>query len=591
MKQKFQKDEREVKTMNDLFSNIVDEENLKQVQLEVLKKLSDTLSKTAGPYGADTIILGDPGMGKPDIYTKDGHKTLCHIDFFNPLEKSIQSQLKEVTEHIANTVGDGTTSTVMMCYSIFNSLYDYFLNHKSLPKFKVVKELTYCIDTIKEEIRKNGRDITLGDIYKICMISTNGNESLSRDITGIYQEVGTSVYINVSTTSLHSENVTKTYNGMTLEKGYTTEAYVNTSDAKVIIPNPRIYSFVDPIDTPEMIDFMSNIIYNNILKPYNDRNFKDMIPTVILAPHISRDGTALLEELEKLLYQCPVNAKPPVLIIPGLNKFTDQYHDIFNLCGTKTIKKYIDPKVQNRDIEDGKAPNMTTIVDWYGTCERIEADNHKTMFINPSLMYNTNEDGELVYSDMYNGMVHFLETELDLAIKNDEGVMTIGTLRRRLNSLQNNLVDFFIGGISSIDRESIKDLAEDAVLNCRSACINGVGYGSNFEGYRATLKLYNEEENSLRKDIYKIILNAYDDVIKNLYKLNFNGNAEDLMEQNIKQGKPINLRTLTYDDKDDVLCSIDCDITILDAIKKVIIPMATSNQCLLLNVQHNKYLK
>ena len=138
MKQKFQKDEREVKTMNDLFSNIVDEENLKQV-----KKLSDTLSKTAGPYGADTIILGDPGMGKPDVYTKDGHKTLCHIDFFNPLEKSIQSQLKEVTEHIANTVGDGTTSTVMMCYSIFNSLYVYFLNHKSLPKFKVVKELTY----------------------------------------------------------------------------------------------------------------------------------------------------------------------------------------------------------------------------------------------------------------------------------------------------------------------------------------------------------------------------------------------------------------------------------------------------------------
>ena len=96
--------------MKDLFSNIVDQKNLRNVQAMTLQKIADTVANTAGPYGSNTIILGDPLQGKSDIYTKDGHKTLLHIDFFNPLEKSIQSQLVEITEYIVKTVGDGTTS-------------------------------------------------------------------------------------------------------------------------------------------------------------------------------------------------------------------------------------------------------------------------------------------------------------------------------------------------------------------------------------------------------------------------------------------------------------------------------------------------
>ena len=64
---------------------------------------------------------------------------------------------------------------------------------------------------------------------------------------------------------------------------------------------------------------------------------------------------------------------------------------------------------------------------------------------------------------------------------------------------------------------------------------------------------------------------------------------EDLIEENLKMNKPINLRTLSWD-KEQVLCSIDSDIVILDAIKKVIVPMVTANQALLLTPQHNKYL-
>lgn len=578
--------------MKPLFSNIVDKKNLQDVQLKTLSVISKTLANTAGPYGSNTIILGDPGKGKPDTYTKDGHKTLSHIDFFDPLEKSIQTQLIEVTEHIVKTVGDGTTSTVMMCASVYSFLYDYMTKNNK-PIFKIVQTIDDVITDIQKRIKEHGRDIDLFDIYDICMISTNGNKEISTELAAIYRTYGKNVYINV-TTSNTSENIIKAYDGLTLERGYASPAYINSEEGNVTIRNPRLYTFTDPIDTPEMISYMEKIIYENIIVPYSNGKVDDYKPTVIMAPTISRDATSVLVELEKLLYASPNFSKPPILIITGLNKEIDQYNDIVTLCGDKSIKKYINPDIQEKDIADGKAPSIDNVIEWYGTCDEIICDNMKTKFINPKDMFSdeVDEDGNRVYGKIYEGLLNFVEQELEYSIKNGESIGVIGNLKRRLNCLKSNLVDYMIGGISIIDRDSVKDLVEDAVLNCRSAVRNGVGYGSNFEGLRACYELISEMEESdksLRYDMLIMIYKAYYEVIENLYRLNYDGDPADLIESNLKEDKPINLRTLSWD-KEQVLCSIDSDIAMLDAIKKVIVPMVTANQALLLTPQHNKYL-
>lgn len=580
--------------MKDLFSNIVDQKNLRNVQDMTLQKISETLSHTAGPYGSNTIILGDPGTGKPDTYTKDGHKVLSHIDFFNPLEKSIQTQLVEITEHIVKTVGDGTTSTVMMCASIFNSLNKYIEVNPNVPIFKIVNEFDQCVTELQDIIRSHARDVELVDIYDICMISTNGNKEISTQISDIYKQFGTDVYINVQVSN-NENHIIKSYDGLTLERGYSSPAYINQegdseNEGKCIIRNPRIYTFRDPVDTPEMIQFLSTILVNNIVSPIYDKKPDEIVPTVIMAPTISRDADPILQELEKILYSMPVAGRVPVLIISGLNRYIDQYSDIVMLCGNKFIGKYIDPKIQEKDIADGKAPSLGNICEWYGTCDEIVCDNMKTKFINPIDMFVINENGEKEYSPVYNSLINFVEQELNLSIKNSEDVVTIGNLKRRLNSLKANLVDYYIGGISSIDRDSVKDLVEDAVLNCRSACKNGVGYGSNFEGMRAAREMKIDDEGTLRYDMIKILIKSYIAVVSNLYKLNYDGDPVKLIEENLEKNKPINLRTRSYDGEQ-VLCSIDCDITILDCIKRVIVPMVTANQALLLNVQHNKYLE
>ena len=146
----------------------------------------------------------------------------------------------------------------------------------------------------------------------------------------------------------------------------------------------------------------------------------------------------------------------------------------------------------------------------------------------------------------------------------------------------------FIGGITLSDRESKRDLVEDAVLNCRSAAANGVGFGANYEGYIASdISNYPTLSNK-EKSIMNIINNAYVDTIKLLYSTIYN---EDKVEDIIKGFKefnnPYNMTTNSFDKK--VLTSINADINILDAIAKIITIMLTSNQAIVMTPNVNRY--
>ena len=79
-------------------------------------------------------------------------------------------------------------------------------------------------------------------------------------------------------------------------------------------------------------------------------------------------------------------------------------------------------------------------------------------------------------------MISFLEAEIKTQTNNNDDIATIAITKRRLNALKANMVDYLIGGVASIDRNADLDLVEDAVLNCRSAARDGVGYGASFMG-------------------------------------------------------------------------------------------------------------
>ena len=574
------------------FTNIVSKDSLRKVQLNTLEILASVLAHTAGPRGSNTQLIHGQ---RNNEYTKDGHNVLSEIKFYRPLENAIQTEMKEVTRYIVKTVGDGTTSAVLLSNEIFKAMCKA---ETSMSAYSIMSKFKDIVNEMIKKIRENKRECTLENIYDICMIATNGNKDVANSITNIYKQFGMDVFIDVGISNT-TDHLVKAYDGLTLEVGYPTPAYINTSatekeSGRASIRNPRIYAFEDPVDTPEMMAFLDAILYNNIFDPMiHQANY---IPTVILAPSISRDANKVLTDLEKTLYGFDqmnnVNEKPPILIITNANVQHEQFNDIIMLCGIPTIRKYIDPDIQQKDIENGNAPTPENVYEWYGSADLVEADTTNTKFVNPRCMFETDAEGNRVYSSVYNGLINYITQELDVAYKNNEDANVTGKLKRRLNSLKTNLVEYLIGGITVTDRDSIRDLVEDAVLNCRSAAKNGVGYGANFEAFRVIYNMISEVAEG-DKDSFEIelaIYQAYYNALLNLY--NTVHDTEDMsknaIEKSLTEDMPLNLATMKYDGK--VLCSIETDVAILEAISKVVMVMFTANQALLESPINNVYL-
>lgn len=556
-----------------VFSNVVKESKLREVQLSTLKLVKEVLSNSFGPMGSNTVIKKDNVATQ---YTKDGHTILSNLHLNGSIESTVVDELCDLTRHIVKEVGDGTTSAVILSSLIFEKLCE--MKTEGMLPADIIKNFQDRVDLICEKIKANGKSATIDDIYNIALISTNNNIEVAQNIKTIYEEYGLDVFIDVGISNTQ-DNLVKAYDGMTLETGYSDSCYVNNKDGSSRIRNARIYVFEDPIDTPEMIGLFESIVYNNIYGPMSgDERFTEVIPTVVMAPKLTRDLTTYMDRLVEFMYKAPIDNRPPFLLITNIYQ-VDQFMDIAMLCKAKLIKKYIDPNLQQRDIENGSAPTPETVASFYGMADLVEADAIKTKFINPLGMYK--DESKTEYSDTFNALLNQLEAELKVAYENNEDANVTGTLKRRINSLKANMVDFLIGGVTVADRDALRDLVEDAVLCCRSAVKNGVGYGANYEAFKVLSELYDG------KDVFlSTLYQSYSEIECLLYSSI--GLHDVDVDKSLNEGCPINLRTKEYDHK--VLTSISSDITILETISKIVTLMFTSNQFLVQTPLDNKYM-
>lgn len=571
-----------------VYSNIVRKDELRKVQLKALKELSDALLNSFGPMGSNTLIIKDGVLNR---YTKDGYSILKEIKLSGVIEHSITEDLVEVTRKIAGDFGDNTTSAVLMAYLLFKEFVDREENGGELP-FSIIENFKKAATAISKEIEKHCMECTTDKIWDIAYTSTNGNKDIADMLKKVYEEYGMDVFIDVGISNTGYDMIEE-FDGMTIDTGYSDTAYINDVEKGVCdLRNPKIYIFEDPVDTPEMMAFMDAILEQNIMRPMHEGRYEDVVPTVIMATKISRDMSAYLEQLINYLMSQKAANKIPVLILNDIVQ-KERMLDIAKLCGCKLICKYINAAAQKKDIEAGLAPTLATVTTFGGTAEAVVSGVTYTKFVNPANMY----DKEGNPTDEYSNLVTWLEAQLEKAVKEGQDHNYTGTLRRRINSLKSNMVEIMIGGASAGDRDSKRDLVEDAVLNCRSAAAHGVGHGANFEGLRASTdlvshKLFNDE---IVWEYINIIRVAYSEVSKTLYKTigMTDSDANDAISSSLHikandaVNGPMNLRTREFDGR--VLTSIKSDIITLEVLSKILTLMITANQALLQNPLVNTY--
>ena len=564
---------------SNITSNIVNKETLRTVQVNTMGYLKNALLCSFGPFGSNTVISKDGGLPR---YTKDGHTILSSIQLGGAIERSVLEDVEAQTRRQAIKVGDSTTSITILSAIIFRNLVEYEKRNPNITPVSIVRNFKEAVEKIKEKIASHGREVTIDDLYDISLISTNGDKNLADQLYQIFKEYGKNVYIDVKA-STNGQSFVKEINGMVMECGYMDTVLVNnTADNTCTIPSPLIYAFEDPIDTPEMASIFDAIINDNIVEPIRNKT-GDFAPTVIFAPKFSRDCSGYIDSIVEMLAQCKDNTKPPLLIVTNIAPSDmTAYADICSFCGCKMIKKYIDPKMQESDINLGLAvdyKNPSSVHKMAGSAARIVSDFSKTTVMSPAEMYN--ENGE--HSDKYRQTISWLNAEIAKAEAEGENSKEIYELKKRLNSLNGNMVEVFVGGVTVADRDQARDLMEDAVLNCRSAVASGVGYGANYEGLIASAAFKDEN------DMHRIIYDSFFELATLLYMSSGleEQPAKDVVVESGRQGCPLNLTTKEYDKK--VLSSIDTDIYTLDTISKIITLMATANQFMLPTLNINNY--
>lgn len=579
-------------------SNIVPKNVLREVQLETIERIANALANSYGPSGSTTLIRkGDDVKGSGvTAYTKDGHSILGAIKFNKPIEMSILDDLKDITRNTVKTVGDGTTSAVILSYEIFRALNEIISDHANFTEKAVVAELQKVVKDITTIIENSKQKPTIDKIYQIALTSTDGNEEVANSIREIYQQFGLGVYIDVGISNT-TNHMVKTYEGLTIDGGYFNPCFINRAkDAVSELQNPNIYIFEDPIDNNYTLNLCYKIVEQNLIAPLTKYNTlvqqgnqaeadaviaNELKATAIITPTFGRDIRSQMDSIIDMMSSSKIEQRAPLTIITGMTD-VDRLADLAAMTGAKTIKKYVDPEVQKSDVEKGIAPTLDNVAtEFGGKAELLVADTKTTKVINPELMFVNDEEGKRVFSSEYNNLLASLEAQLAQLDTVKESATEVNVLRRRIQSLKCNMVDYLIGGVSYTDRDALKDAVEDAVLNCRSAAKEGIGYAANFEGLRAAYEVAEVTSNlsPIREAVSNAVYKAYANTVARIY-VDYMAvediEQDDLIKTLIERNKPIDV---TGNDRE-VLSSIKTDPTTLQAIVDIVGLMFKTNQFL-----------
>lgn len=579
-------------------SNIVPKNVLREVQLETIERIANALANSYGPSGSTTLIRkGDDVKGSGvTAYTKDGHSILGSIKFNKPIEMSILDDLKDITRNTVKTVGDGTTSAVILSYEIFRALNEIISDHANFTEKAVVAELQKVVKDITTIIENSKQKPTIDKIYQIALTSTDGNEEVANSIREIYEQFGLGVYIDVGISNT-TNHMVKTYEGLTIDGGYFNPCFINRAkDAVSELQNPNIYIFEDPIDNNYTLNLCYKIVEQNLIAPLTKYNTlvqqgnqaeadaviaNELKATAIITPTFGRDIRSQMDSIIDMMSSSKIEQRAPLTIITSMTD-VDRLADLAAMTGAKTIKKYVDPEVQKSDVEKGIAPTLDNVAtEFGGKAELLVADTKTTKVINPELMFVNDEEGKRVFSSEYNNLLASLEAQLAQLDTVKESATEVNVLRRRIQSLKCNMVDYLIGGVSYTDRDALKDAVEDAVLNCRSAAKEGIGYAANFEGLRAAHEVAEVTSNlsPIREAVSNAVYKAYANTVARIY-VDYMAvediEQDDLIKTLIERNKPIDV---TGNDRE-VLSSIKTDPTTLQAIVDIVGLMFKTNQFL-----------
>ena len=233
-------------------NNVIFNDEMNDKILSGITKLYEAVSCTLGPSGRNVIISKD--NGKPFI-TNDGVTIASSIELDDEIENIGASLIKEAAKKTNDTVGDGTTTTIVLTYELYRKGLE--LIKSGVNNITLAHEIERYKKEILKELKNRKRNCnTKNKIKQVSMIASK-SEEIGNVISNVFNEIGFDNYIIVEDKVI-DKCTYETINGMKLDFGYHIEGSIGENITKLNVYNAYVYTleYISNINDLEM--FMNN---------------------------------------------------------------------------------------------------------------------------------------------------------------------------------------------------------------------------------------------------------------------------------------------------------------------------------------------
>lgn len=547
------------KIMESNSSNIIEEKDYRELSKNTLKMIANSLTKSLGYYGSSTIVE-DKVNGH--VATKDGYTILSSLKFESPLSTTIYEIIKKISFNLVQTVGDGSTSSVVIANKLFELISDEMSRKlgglkKYSPKliFDTLKKIEEDLSNDIMEYATPIDDSTFPVIKDIATVSNNNDESVGQNIYDIYKKIGKDGFVYLENSHTNEDHY-EYLSGLEFASGMIAEDFSNNKNKpECTFKEPFIFMCNDRLDSTDlnyMVDSIGNLVA---------RHTK---PVVIIAKSFSAEFVSCWIINKK---QNP-NLQICLVDFSFANK---NQEEIF-----KDIAVYTNSIIYDKTFDDEKE-FKNSFNKMLGSCDEIVINNKTTKIIGKNCTDKEIED-----------RVKYIDEEInkfESINENDEFSDRIFKLKTRKANLNSTIVKYFVGGDTELEKNTRKYLIEDSIFACRAALETGFVSGGNltipkiiYHNFEKHVRSFTDLEAKLLILLQKSFTECYRCVLSNSSMKK--KDIEFIIAECINNNSIYNLKTkeIEKDISTRIVNSAKTEIEILKAVISIIGILVTSNQ-------------
>jgi chaperonin GroEL len=339
--------------------NIIFDEKARQSLKKGADKLAQAVIITLGPKGSNVIL--DRGFGSP-LITNDGVTIAKEIELEDKVENLGAEILKEAAEKTNDMAGDGTTTAILLAWSIITmGLKNVAAGADPLS---IKKGIEKAVSKIVEELKKISQKVEGHDAVSDVATISSKDKEIGDLIADIIDEVGKDGVITVEeakTLGLSKEVV----KGLQFDRGYISPYMITDSEKmEARLEDPYI------LITDQKISNIHDIL--PLLDKILQSGKKELL---IIADDVTGEAlaTIVLNKLRGVFNVVTVKT-------PGFgDRRKELMEDIAVVTGGKVISEELGLKLEKAELNDlGQARKIvvtkdnTTIIEGNGSKDDIE---------------------------------------------------------------------------------------------------------------------------------------------------------------------------------------------------------------------------